>query len=304
MWLWLCGICFGQSQLDYNFQCSPSVWRDFKMWARKNKDVSLWCLEGRVGLLWAAAAGKPGMSWLGRGGVPWSCRAAQLARTVGCPFFSSTGWCGWEFWTRDSRRDTPQFSFCHLFGADGNCPARFVSLNSGNTMRCIPLRLSKFHLRRGSGRVVPASGGHRGDRFSIVARWLLSDPPVLHVQLSSSWGALKTSVCVVCRNGKTGFWPRLCSSQLKQFCLSELWVSYLCLPQRQVEKNQQATVNPGLSAWIVLISGWSTPPDCSVDRESWGDQRSLRACSCCSQLGIRLCRSKCYQLQNGHIKKI
>lgn len=49
-------------------------------------------------------------------------RGFQLAGTVGCLLFSSPGSRGWKVWTEDARRDTPQFKFCHLFGAEDHCP--------------------------------------------------------------------------------------------------------------------------------------------------------------------------------------
>lgn len=139
MWLWLCGICFGQSQLDYNFQFSPSAWRDFKMWARKNKDVSLWCLERRAVLLWAAAAGEPGVSWLGRDDVPWSCRTERLpaGRDSGVPLVLQP----WVMWLEIldwgfQERHSPVHVLPFIRSWRPHCPALWVV--GRNTMRCIP----------------------------------------------------------------------------------------------------------------------------------------------------------------------
>lgn len=111
--------------------------------------VSLWCLEGRAVLLWAAAAGDPGVSWLGRDDVPWSCRTERLpaGRDSGMPLVLQP-WVMWlEIldWGSQERHSPVQVlpfirSWRPLSGP----------LSSGkehNEMR--PLRwLSKRHLRR------------------------------------------------------------------------------------------------------------------------------------------------------------
>lgn len=241
------------------------------MWARKNKDVCEPVMSGRESvLLWAAAAGDPGVSWLGRDDVPWSCRTERLpaGRDSGMPLVLQP-WVTWleilDWGCQERHSPVQVLSFIWSW--------RPLSLwvVGRNTMRCIPYGSANATLE---GSICQS------------LRWPQRGQVLHHSKQAPLWPPFCISSCLPvgepgrCQQPRGGpEWedtlltqtPQLMTETVLFLCI----VASLSLSQRQVEKDQQATVNPGLSSWIVLISGRLTNTDCSVDRELGGDQRSL-----------------------------